>query len=123
MIILKYIILILIFVCSVTVGFLISKKFKNRVEELRCFKNIMNILETKIKFTYEPLGDIFNELIKITENKKNISSIFKETIKNMQTQNITEAWKKAIESSKSNLSLANEDINILKDFGNLLRTN
>ena len=123
MIILKYIILILIFVCSVAVGFLIAKKFKNRVEELRCLKNIMNILETKIKFTYEPLGDIFNELIKITEDKKNVSRIFKETIKNMQIQNITEAWKKAIESSKSNLSLTNEDINILKDFGNLLRTN
>ena len=52
MIIIKFIILITIFGASTSIGFLMSKKYKNRVIELREFKNAINILETKIKFTY-----------------------------------------------------------------------
>ena len=55
MIIIKYIMLITIFLASFSGGKLISKRYKNRVIELRKFKDAINILETKIKFTHEPL--------------------------------------------------------------------
>lgn len=55
MIIIKYAMLITIFLASFSVGKIISKKYKNRVIELKKFKDAINILETKIKFTYEPL--------------------------------------------------------------------
>lgn len=54
----KYTILFFIFLIAAYIGNLISRKYKNRVKELKSFKETFNILESKIKFTYEPLGDI-----------------------------------------------------------------
>lgn len=50
----KTILLFAIFSLSTVIGILISKMYENRVKELRQFKNILNIIKTKIKFTYEP---------------------------------------------------------------------
>ena len=55
----KYTVLFFIFSFCALIGNLISKKYKNRVKELKKFKEIFSIIESKIKFTYEPLGDIF----------------------------------------------------------------
>ena len=95
MIILKYIILVLIFGGSFTIGNLISKKYKNRVIELREFKEVIDILSTKIRFTYEPLKDIFDELSKIPNR---ISNIFKELINNMKNSDVRISWEAAIDS-------------------------
>lgn len=121
MIIIKYFFLILIFGGSCLVGILISKKFKNRVNELREFKNILNILEAKIKFTYEPLGDIFSEISLMTKEKGNISRVFEETSQSMKNVDVTMSWEQSLENSKSYLSLNKEDINIIKGLGKLLR--
>ena len=121
MIIIKYIFLILIFGGSSLVGVLISKKFKNRVNELREFRNIMNILESKIKFTYEPVGDIFNEISNITKDKQNVAKVFKDTSKKMETKDIYTSWDESLENSRPFLNLNNEDINIIKGLGKLLR--
>lgn len=58
----KTILLFAIFSLSTGIGILISKMYENRVKELRQFKNILNIIKTKIKFTYEPLTEIFNQI-------------------------------------------------------------
>ena len=60
----KYILLIAIFGLSTGIGILISKSYENRVIELKEFKNILNIMKTKIKFTYEPLAEIFKQISK-----------------------------------------------------------
>ena len=62
LILIKGLIFILIFISCTYLGILISKKYTNRVKELKEFKNALNIIETKIKFTYEPLGEIFKEI-------------------------------------------------------------
>ena len=59
MIILKYIMIFLVFLVSFVIGNLISKKYILRVKELKDFKNALNIIGSKIKFTYEPLPEIF----------------------------------------------------------------
>ena len=51
----KFILLMLIFGGSSYIGLLISKKYSKRTEELKQIKTALNMLETKIKFTYEPL--------------------------------------------------------------------
>ena len=51
----KYFMLILVFISSSLIGRLISKKYIDRVEELKEIKNALNIFKSKIKFTYEPL--------------------------------------------------------------------
>ena len=118
MIIIKFIILITIFAGSTSIGFLMSKKYKNRVIELREFKNAINTLETKIKFTYEPIPEIFKQISENLQN--NISKIFERASKYIGDCTTKQAWNKAIEEIKPNLSLNNEDIKIMQDLGNLL---
>jgi len=119
MIFLKYVFLSFIFAGASLIGVLISKKYKNRVEELKSFKEAYNILESKIKFTYEPLGDIFEEIADIYQNN-NISSIFKNTSINMKKKDFRLAWNEAVEKNKQQLNLKKDDINIIKSLGNML---
>ena len=72
--VIKYILLIFIFGLSTGIGMLISKSYENRVMELKEFKNILNIMKTKIKFTYEPLAEIFKQISK--DNETEIEKIF-----------------------------------------------
>ncbi len=72
--ILKYFMLILIFIASSLIGKFISKKYAYRLEELEEIKNILNIFKSKIKFTYEPIPEIFEEINAKTQN--NIGKIF-----------------------------------------------
>ena len=65
MIILKTTILILIFAISYLIGNMIAKKYSKRVEELEDMKNALNILQTKIRFSKEPLSRIFKEISNI----------------------------------------------------------
>ena len=118
MIIIKFIILITIFGASTSIGILMSKKYKNRVIELRGFKNAINTLETKIKFTYQPIPEIFKEIA--TSLDKNIGAIFEKACEYIGENTTKQAWNKAIEEAKINLSLNNEDINIIQNLGNLL---
>jgi len=65
MIILKYIIIGLVFLISILIGNIISKRYILRVKELQDFQNALNIIESKIKFTYEPLPEIFIQTSKL----------------------------------------------------------
>lgn len=116
MLMIKYVILTIILGVSILIGILISRKYKDRVIELTEFRNSLNILENKIKFTYEPLQEIFKQISENLEN--NISSIFENTNKNLKRMNMQEAWNKAIDESKLNLN--KEDISIIKNMGKLL---
>lgn len=118
MVIIKYIILCIIFFGSFTIGNLISKKFKNRVIELRELKETVNIIGTKIRFTYKPLREIFLELEKIPNN---ISKIFNEFNKYILDNDVEISWNNAIEATKPKLNLNEEDINIIKSLGKFLR--
>lgn len=116
MLMIKYVILSIILGISIWIGILISKKYKDRVIELTEFRNSLNILENKIKFTYEPLQEIFKQISENLEN--NISLIFENTNKNLKRMNMQEAWNKAIDESVLNLN--KEDISIIKNMGKLL---
>ena len=123
MIIVKYIFLFIIFSVISIIGNLIAKKYKNRVRELKDFKEMFNILESKIKFTYEPLGEIFKEMSEILDKRKNIKNVIEETSNNLKNRDFKSAWENSINKNKTELSLNNEDINVIKGLGNLLRQN
>ena len=116
MIVIKYLILFLILVASTLIGRSLSKKYVYRLKELEEIKNSFNILKTKIKFTYEPIPELFQEL----ENTKcrNVGNIFKLAKEKMENENISTAWENAIEESATNLK--KEDKEILKGLGKLL---
>ena len=88
--IIKYFILFIILVVCSLIGKYLSQKYVIRVNELEEIKNALNIFKTKIKFTYQPIPEIFDEIVQVSN--QNIGQIFylaKEKMKN-ETANI--AW-------------------------------
>ena len=112
----KFFLLILVFASSSHIGLLISKKYSNRAEELKQIKTAISMLEAKIKFTYEPLPTIFEQISK--NSTANIATIFKTANKKIKTLSVKEAWEESIDTV--NLSINQEDKNILKELGNML---
>lgn len=116
MIIFKILMLILIFGTSSTIGIMFSKKYSNRVKTLKELNSALNIFLTKIKYTYEPIPDIFAQ---ISQNSyKNVSNLFYESSKKMKTIEAGNAWIKAIE--ECNLEINEEDKIILKGLSKML---
>lgn len=116
MLAIKIIIYSFIFLSCSLIGILISKKYVNRVNELREFKNALNMFKTKIRYTYEPLPQIFAE---ISENiDSNISTVFRTASDKMDICAAGEAWNLALKLEE--LSIDEEDINILRNMSKLL---
>lgn len=113
---LKYILLIGIFVLSTSIGMLISKFYGNRVIELKEFKNILNIMKTKMKFTYEPLAEIFKLIAK--DNQTNVEKIFGQMANKIEYCQVREVWENCIQ--EADISIKQEDKDILKKLGKML---
>lgn len=112
----KYSILFLILLFSSLIGKCLSKKYLYRLEELEEMNSALNIFKSKIKFTYEPIPEIFQE---ISENlNRNIGRIFLEAKEKMKIDNANIAWEKAVEESDTNLK--KEDKYIIKNLSKLL---
>jgi len=116
MIIIKYISLFLVFCICFYIGNLISKKYSLRLAELKDIKNALNIIESKIKFTYEPLPEIFMQTSKMVS--QNISQIFAQASHNMKINDAEEAWEKSVQTATTNLN--EEDVENIKSFGKML---
>lgn len=112
----KLLILILLFFICSWIGIILSKKYSNRVKELKQLKGALNIIENKIKFTYEPIPEIFKEIY--SKYSGNISEIFKKAYEIMQNENAGKAWEISVLEVDSNLK--QEDKDILIGFGKLL---
>ena len=115
----KGFILLVIWIASTSIGILASKKYSNRAHNLKEIKNSLNILESKIKFTYEPLPEIFNQISKNMQS--NVAEIFKIAKEKMEEITVEEAWEQAVISC--NLDLNKEDVSIISGLGRLLRQN
>ena len=112
----KYFILFLILVSSTLIGKFLSKKYVYRLEELEDIKNALNILKTKIKFTYEPIPEVFEE---ISQNvNKNVGNIFNLAKEEMKENSASKAWELAVEKTECNLK--KEDKKIIKTLSKLL---
>lgn len=115
----KYCMLFLVFISSALIGKYISQKYKFRVDELEEIKNALNVFKSKIKFTYEPIPEIFKQ---ISENtNKNVSKIFSNAVKKMQTDSAGVAFEKAVDEYSGNLNI--EDKQAIKTLSKLLRNN
>lgn len=115
--IIKYILICLIFLISILLGNSISKKYKDRVLELRDFKSALNLLKAKIKYTYEPIPEIFLEISNKFEDT--VGEIFKDSRVKMQCCTAGKAWEMAVEEYNL-LNISKEDKKILKGLGKLL---
>lgn len=112
----KYFILFLILISSTLIGRYLSKRYLYRLEELEEMNTALNIFKSKIKFTYEPIPEIFEEISK--GSNKNVGNIFTLAKEKMQQENANMAWEQAIEESSTNLK--DEDKHILRTLSKLL---
>ena len=116
MLLVKILIYSFIFLSCSLIGILISKKYVNRVNELKEFKNALNMFKTKIRYTYAPLPEIFTE---IAENSNpNISNVFKKASEKMEICPAGEAWNLALKIEELNID--DEDRNVLKNLSKML---
>ena len=100
--IIKYLMLFLILLSSSLIGRFLSKRYVYRLQELEEIQNCLNIFKSKIKFTYEPIPEIFKEIS--LNASKNISNIFDIAIKNMEKDNANIAWEKSVDECVTNLN-------------------
>ena len=75
----KYFMLLLIFISSTLIGKFIAKKYVDRLQELEEVKNLLNVFKSKIRFTYEPIPEIFEDIG--NHAKENIREIFEKARK------------------------------------------
>lgn len=113
---LKIVIYTCIFLSSSAIGLLISKKYEERVNQLKEFKNALNMFETKMKFTYEPIPEIFDQISK--QMQTTVGRTFKLASSNMEVLTAGDAWDIAVDTNV--LSINNEDKSILKNLSKLL---
>lgn len=144
MLMFKIMCLAIILIICVSIGFNISARYTSRVNGLKKMLRALNIFEEKIKFTYEPIPNIFEELGNNFSNSKNengillknknknenmrrlftnhendyVGEIFSKASLNMKTMQAGEAWENAIDSVNTNFT--KEDINTIKGLAKML---
>lgn len=116
MIIIKYIGILLVFLVTFGIGYLWSKRYSERVEELKELQTALNLLETKIKFTYEPLPEIFSQMGEMLKGR--LGELFQHIAVLVKKTTVEEAVQSAIETTP--LNLKEEDKKIIKDLSKVL---
>lgn len=116
---LKYILLFLIFISSSLIGKFLAQKYTYRFKELEELKSVLNIIKSKIKFTYEPIPEIFSEIIdNKSQYNNNIINIFKLAKEKLQYHTAENAWNEAVDETINNLN--KEDRQALKNLSKSL---
>lgn len=119
MIIIKSLILVMLLGASSFIGVLISGKYKNRVSDLREMKNALSMFETKVRYTYEAVPEIFKQIAgNFQSENSSIAKIFKIASENMKYRPAGDAWALALEVTDTNMN--KEDIKTLKGLRKLL---
>lgn len=113
---LRIIIYSAIFLTCSAIGILKSKKYIDRVEELKEFKSGLNMFKAKVKFTYEPIPEIFKQIS--TNLNSKIGNVFQIASNNMKVVTAGEAWNMAIDTDILNIN--SEDRDVLKNLSKLL---
>lgn len=117
--ILRYFFLFGIVAGSTSIGFIISKGYSERLDELNAFNTLINILQNTIKFTKLPLKDIFEQIGNITI-KTRVKNIFINCSQKIKDTTLENAWKQAIDEEMDYLNMKNEDFDVIDTLGNTL---
>lgn len=108
MIVFKWSLIIAIIIICSLIGKIKADSFGERYLELRKFKRGLGIFRSKLEFTYEPIGEIFEDISKLVYEEKD--NIFKRFNENCD-------WNLAVDMQKN---IENEDKEVLKGLGKLL---
>lgn len=121
LLIVKIISLFLILGLSTFVGIIISNKYNMRVKEIEDLISAIDLLETRVKYTYDTIADSFDFVANNMKTKAYrifmiTSSLLLEN-KNMSAGDIL---KRVIDEESIFLSLTKEDREVLKGLGTSL---
>ncbi len=102
-------------------GFQKAMEYKKRVKELNDLQAAATQLETEIRFTQAPLAQAFAVVSKTTGGT--IGEIFEEASKRLDVQTgatAANAWREAVENTRTRLSLTKADLETAISFGTAL---
>ena len=121
LLIIKIISLLLIFVLSSFAGILISNKYNMRVKEIEDMISALDLLETRVKYTYDTIADSFDF---IAENMKTkayrIFMIASSMLLNNTNISAGDIFRNVVDDESIFLSINKEDKEILKGLGTSL---
>lgn len=117
MLFVKYFIILIIFVLSFLVGKIVSQKYRARVDELEEMKNALNVFKSKVRFTYEPIPEVFRQIGNGMNN--NIGNLFLNSSEKMKDKTASDSWEEAVDEYNGNLN--DEDKHVAKMLSKLLR--
>lgn len=108
---------IIVIGASGVMGFIYSNLYKERVKQIRDMQYSLNILETEIIYSSSPLS----EAMEFTADKSSngIKNVFKKmsSMLNQKTKHsVYEAFKDACASSKDEIYLGKEEMDVLESF-------
>ena len=121
LLILKMISLILILCLSSFIGILISNKYNMRVKEIEDIISALDLLETRVKYTYDTIADSFNFIASNMNTKAyRIFMITASLLTENKTMSAGDIFRSVLEEESIFLSLDKEDKEVLKGLGTSL---
>lgn len=121
LLIIKFCSLFLIVLLSSFIGYLVSNKYNYRVKELEDIISALDLLETRVKYTYDTICDSFEF---VAENMKTkvyrVFMISAAVIKENKSMSAGDAFRKTLDEEATFLNLEKEDIEIFKGLGTSL---
>lgn len=108
---------LLIIITSTWAGFNISKRFRERTIQLRQLKVALQTLEAEIVYGLTPLNEACKKISgMISYPLSEFFSLFSEKLSN-GNRSVSESWNEAIQETIPYLSLNENDVEILTQFG------
>jgi len=111
----------LITVSATVIGFKLAEKYAKRPGELRSLQTALQMLESEVAFSLNPLPDAFENIAGSFHG--GIRKIFLNAagfLKERTGITAQQAWTNAVQISKSDMHLWEEDYKILMEFGHSL---
>jgi stage III sporulation protein AB len=108
--------IVVVFIACSAAGLMKSYSLTKRVRELEEFLGALTFISTEIRYFASPTAEIMKKLADSGEFEKlKVFEFCTEFLKN--TRDFPKAWNQAIEKAKPYLSLEDDDIKAVKEFG------
>lgn len=117
----KIVALFLIVLLSSFIGYLIANKYSFRVKELEDIVSALELLETRVKYTYDTIADSFEFLADNMKTKVyRIFMIAAAMLKENKNMSAGDIFRNACDEEGTFLNINKEDLEVLKCLGTSL---
>lgn len=121
LLIIKIVGLLLIVLLSSFIGCLIANKYNFRVKELEDIISALELLETRVKYTYDTIADSFEFVADNMKTKAyRIFMIAAAMLKDNKNMSAGDIFRQACDEEGNFLDMTKEDIEVLKGLGTSL---